>query len=464
MSKERTRILIVDDEEIVRESLSAWLEKDGYTLATAPDGETALARIRKERWSLLLVDLKMPGIDGLQVLEESRKVQPDAVAVIMTAYATVDTAVAAMKIGAYDYLVKPFDPEELSLMIQKIVTQQALVRENVLLRKVLKRDYHFRDLISKSPAMQAVFDLARTAARSNSTILVLGESGTGKELLARAVHAESPRSQGPFVAVSCAALTETLLESELFGHEKGAFTGAAVRRKGKFEMADGGTLFLDEIGDISAKLQLDLLRVLEDRHFFRVGGSESIHVDVRIIAATNRDLTKAVADGSFREDLFYRLNVIPIHLPPLRDRLEDLPLLVEHFLEQLGAEMNRRLDDVATDAMGLLMAQTWPGNVRELRNVLERAMVVASGRVIQLSDLGLRRPPCADVASGGVLGSLDEVERHHIGRVLQESDGNISQAARTLGIDRATLYNKLRKYQLRKDGEPETETEHSESE
>ncbi len=462
MSKERTRILIVDDEEIVRESLSAWLEKDGYTLATAPDGETALARIRKERWSLLLVDLKMPGIDGLQVLEEARNVQPDAVAVIMTAYATVDTAVAAMKIGAYDYLVKPFDPEELSLMIQKIVAQQALVRENTLLRKVLKRDYRFRDLISKSPAMQAVFDLARTAARSNSTILVLGESGTGKELLARAVHAESPRSHGPFVVVSCAALTETLLESELFGHEKGAFTGAAMRRKGKFEMADGGTLFLDEIGDISAKLQLDLLRVLEDRHFFRVGGSESIHVDVRIIAATNRDLTKAVADGSFREDLFYRLNVIPIHLPPLRDRLEDLPLLVEHFLEQLGAEMNRHLDDVATDAMGLLMAQTWPGNVRELRNVLERAMVVASGRVIQLSDLGLRRPPGADVPSGGVLGSLDDVERHHIVLVLQESDGNISQAARTLGIDRATLYNKLRKYQLRKDGEPETE--HPESE
>jgi DNA-binding NtrC family response regulator len=457
MSRERTRILIVDDEEIVRESLSAWLEKDGYTLVTVPDGETAIDRIRKERWSILLVDLKMPGIDGLQVLEDAKKVQPEAVAVIMTAYATVDTAVAAMKIGAYDYLVKPFDPEELSLMIQKIVTQQALVRENVLLRKVLKRDYHFRDLISKSPAMQAVFDLARTAARSNSTILILGESGTGKELLARAIYAESPRSQGPFVAVSCAALTETLLESELFGHEKGAFTGAAMRRKGKFEMADGGTLFLDEIGDISAKLQLDLLRVLEDRQFFRVGGSESIHVDVRIIAATNRDLQAAVADGSFREDLFYRLNVIPIQVPPLRDRLEDMPLLVEHFLAQLGAEMDRHVDDVATEALGLLMAQTWPGNVRELRNVLERAMVVASGRVIQATDLGLRRPPCAEVSNGGTLASLDEVERHHIGRVLQESGGNISQAARTLGIDRATLYNKLRKYQLRKDGEPETD-------
>ena len=455
MSRERTRILIVDDEEIVRESLSAWLEKDGYTLATAPDGETAIDRIHKERWSILLVDLKMPGIDGLHVLEEAKKSQPEAAAVIMTAYATVDSAVAAMKIGAYDYLVKPFDPEELSLMIQKIVTQQALVRENLLLRKVLKREYRFRDLVSKSASMQAVFDLARTAARSNSTILVLGESGTGKELLARAVHAESPRSDEPFVAVSCAALTETLLESELFGHEKGAFTGAAARRKGKFEMADGGTLFLDEIGDITAKLQLDLLRVLEDRQFFRVGGSESVKVDVRIIAATNRNLQKSVAEGSFREDLFYRLNVIPIHLPPLRDRLEDLPLLVESLLEQLGAEMNRHIDGVAADAMAILMSHSWPGNVRELRNILERAMVVASGQVIQAADLGLRRPPCAEGGGASALGSLEDVERHHIARVLQESDGNISLAARTLGIDRATLYNKIRKYQLRKDGEPD---------
>jgi DNA-binding NtrC family response regulator len=459
MSRERTRILIVDDEEIVRESLSAWLEKDGYTLATAPDGATAVDRIHKERWSILLVDLKMPGIDGLQVLEESRKVQPDAAAVIMTAYATVDSAVSAMKIGAYDYLVKPFDPEELSLMIQKIVTQQTLVRENVLLRKVLKREYHFRDLISKNAAMQAVFDLARTAARSNSTILVLGESGTGKELLARAVHAESPRSEGPFVAVSCAALTETLLESELFGHEKGAFTGATARRKGKFEMAHGGTLFLDEIGDITAKLQLDLLRVLEDRQFFRVGGSESVHADVRIIAATNRELNKAVADGAFREDLFYRLNVIPVHLPPLRDRLEDMPLLVEHLLEQLAAEMNRRVDGVAADAMALLMSQTWPGNVRELRNILERAMVVASGHIIQAADFGLRRPPCMEVENGGALATLEEMERHHITRVLHASEGNVSLAARTLDIDRATLYHKMRKFGLRKDGEPDLDAD-----
>ncbi len=452
MSSERTRILVVDDEEIVRESLGGWLEKDGYTVACCPDGPSAIDKLKAERWSIMIVDLKMPGMDGLQVLEEAKKLQPELAVVIMTAYATVDTAVAAMKAGAYDYLVKPFDPEELSIMMQKIVSQQTLVRENVVLRQALKQEYRFRDLLSKSPAMQAVFELARTAARSSSTILVLGESGSGKEVLARAIHGESPRSQGPFVAVSCAALTESLLESELFGHERGAFTGAVARRKGKFEVANGGTLFLDEVGDIGPKLQLDLLRVLEERKFHRVGGNEPIAVDVRIVAATNRDLKRAVLEGRFREDLFYRLNVIPILIPPLRQRREDVPLLVENFIERLGIEMKKRLDGVSAEAMSALMVHDWPGNVRELRNVLERGAVVAPGPVIQLSDLGL--PIRTDAPpKPGTLASLEEVEKRHVAAVLAHTGGNVSQSARILGIDRVTLYNKMRKYGIRRDGE-----------
>jgi DNA-binding NtrC family response regulator len=448
MNRERTRILIVDDEEIVRESLSGWLEKDGYTVVTAPDGPHALARVAAERWSIMLVDMKMPGMDGLQVLEQTRKLQPDVTVVIMTAYATVDTAVSAMKLGAYDYIVKPFDPEELTIMIEKIVAQQALVRENALLRKVLRREYKFRDLISKNANMQRVFDLAKSAARSNSTILILGESGTGKELLARAIHAESPRHAGPFVAVSCAALTETLLESELFGHERGSFTGAVARQRGKFEAAGHGTLFLDEVGDISPKLQLDLLRVLEERSFTRVGGTETVAVDVRIIAATNRDLNKAVAAGQFREDLFYRLNVIPVHLPPLRERRDDIPILVETLLEQLSVEQGKPIEGVSHDAMSLLVNHAWPGNIRELRNVLERAAVVAAGSTIQAGDLGFHQPGGGAQPVGSLV-TLEEVERRHIIGVLESTGGNVTQAARVLDIDRVTLYNKIKKYHLR---------------
>jgi DNA-binding NtrC family response regulator len=450
MNRKSVRILVVDDEEIVRESLSGWLEKDGYSLESAPDGPSAVARLEADPWDILLCDLKMPGMDGIAVLAETRRLRPETAVVIMTAYATVDTAVAAIKNGAWDYLTKPFDPEELSLMITKIVREQTLRRENRLLRKALRKEHSFRELVSKSPAMQAVFELARAAAKSASTVLILGESGTGKDLLARAVHAESPRSGEPFVAVSCAALTETLLESELFGYEKGAFTGAQARRQGKFEAAKGGTLFLDEIGDIGPKLQLDLLRVLEERKVVRVGGTEAVPIDVRIVAATNRQLRREVEEGRFRQDLYYRLAVVTINLPPLRERKEDLPLLVEELLGRLSVEMNKPADGVSSEAMARLMSHDWPGNVRELRNVLERGLVVASGPLLQPGDLELVGPARSLVDRAPEALSLEEVERRHIGDVLGLAGGNVTQAAKILEIDRATLYNKIRKYGLRK--------------
>ncbi len=447
MNKEKARILVVDDEEIVRESLSSWLQEDGYSVGTAADGKTAISRIKSESWAVLLVDLKMPGVDGLQVLEEARKLRPDASVIIMTAYATVDTAVQAMKLGAYDYLVKPFEPEELSLMMKKLIAQQDLMRENVLLKKALRQRYSFQNLISKSQKMQALFEVAKAAAEGSSTILILGESGTGKEVLAQAIHSESPRGKSLLVSISCAALTETLLESELFGHEKGAFTGATFRKKGKFELAHGGTLFLDEIGDISPKLQLDLLRALEEGRFYRVGGTEPVHVDARIIAATNRDLKKAIEEGKFREDLYYRLNVISLTIPPLRERTEDIPLLVEHFLEQLGLETGKILKGVSTDTMDLLMAYHWPGNVRELKNVLERGAVLAKGTIIQAGDLGLPLPEEEGAEEGLV--SLRAMEKRHILKVLNEHSWNITRSAQALGIDRVTLYHKIKRYNLK---------------
>jgi two-component system, NtrC family, response regulator AtoC len=464
------RVLVVDDEEIVRESLAGWLRNDGHVVGAAADGAAGIALLRAEPWAVVLLDLKMPGMDGLQVLEEARKLRPEATYVVMTAYATVDTAVAAMKLGAFDYLVKPFDPEEVSILVRRVASQQALVRENQELRRALKRELGFHDLVSRSAAMQRMFELASVAAKSSSTILVLGESGSGKEVLARAIHAESPRAGGPFVAISCAALTETLLESELFGHEKGAFTGAVARRKGKFEAAHGGTLFLDEVGDIGPKLQLDLLRVLEERRVQRVGGNEPIDVDVRVVAATNRDLARAVREGHFREELYYRLNVIPITLPPLRERKEDIPLLVQHFLVRLTAELGRRVEGVSPEAMAALVAHVWPGNVRELRNVLERGAVVAKGPFIQVEDLGLAPPPAPPVAAPAATApapagdarapraepcALEDVERRHVAEVLAWAGGNVTHAARVLGIDRMTLYNKMKRYGLKRPDDDE---------
>ncbi|MBP2673931.1 MAG: two component, sigma54 specific, transcriptional regulator, Fis family [Deltaproteobacteria bacterium] len=445
--EQKVSILVVDDEEIVRESLSSWLQEDGYEVVTAENGVRALERLPERDWTLLLVDLKMPGMDGLQLMEEAHRINPELVILIMTAFATVDTAVNAMKMGAYDYLVKPFNPEDLSLSIRKIVEHRKLVQENEFLRKELKKQYRLHDMISKNDEMLGIFEMVRTIAKSSSTVLIQGESGTGKELLARAIHEESDRKSAPFISVSCAALTETLLESELFGYEKGAFTGADSLKRGKLEQAGIGTLFLDEIGDISLKLQQDLLRVLEQREFTRVGGTQILTIESRIIAATNRDLRKAIEEGKFRDDLYYRLNVISIRIPPLRERKEDIPLLVESFIDKFNIEMGKEIEGIAEPVMRRLMDHPWPGNARELRNVIERAMVVARGRTIGEPDLDL--PTEGKTAGGGK--SLEEIEVEHIRQVLASNNWNIQRSAQILGIDRATLYNKIRKHNLKGD-------------
>jgi DNA-binding NtrC family response regulator len=444
----KVNILIVDDEEIVRESLASWLEEDGYEVAAAENGFRALERLPEKDWNLAMVDLKMPGMDGIQLMDEIRKIKPETIVIIMTAYATVDTAVQAMKKGAYDYIVKPFNPEDLSLTIRKIIEHQKLVKENLYLRKELKKQYRLHDMVSKNHKMIEIFELVKTVAKSNSIVLVQGESGTGKELLSRAIHMESPRRDEPFVSVSCASLTESLLESELFGYDKGAFTGADQARSGKIELAQDGTLFLDEIGDISLKLQMDLLRVIEQREFRRVGGTQLIPITSRIITSTNRDLAKAIKEGKFREDLYYRLNVISVYIPPLRERKEDIPLLVEHFIERFNIEMGKNVDGLAETAMRTLMDYHWPGNARELRNVIERSMVVTKGRMILDTDLSLPQAPGVQNSRGK---SLSEMEKEHIRQVLHDNKWNIIRSAQVLGIDRVTLYNKIRKYELKKE-------------
>jgi DNA-binding NtrC family response regulator len=393
----------------------------------------ALELLPSKEWNLAMVDLKMPGMDGIELMDEIKKSRPDMIIIIMTAYATVDTAVKAMKKGAYDYIVKPFNPEDLSLTIRKIIEHQML-----------------HDMISKNHKMLEIFELVKTVAKSSSTVLIQGESGTGKELLSRGIHMESPRRDAPFISVSCAALTESLLESELFGYEKGAFTGAESQKRGKIELAQDGTLFLDEIGDISLKLQMDLLRVLEQREFRRVGGSDLITINSRIIAATNKDLKKAIEEGTFREDLYYRLNVISIDIPPLRERREDIPILVEHFIDKFNIEMGKHVEGASESALRILMEHHWPGNARELRNMIERAMVVTKGKTIVEQDINIP-PPDPKLAYSGK--SLEDMEREHIRMILGENKWNIIRSAQVLGIDRVTLYNKIKKYKMKKEEE-----------
>jgi len=439
------RILVVDDEAIVLESLAEWFKQDGYTVGMARNGKEALRAIAETDYDIALLDIKMPGMDGLELQSKIGAQKPDLTIIIMTAYASVDSAVQALKAGAYDYISKPFDPEELSLLVRRASEHRSLRLENTRLKESIDAIAPPSSIIGDSPEMLRVLELVAAVADSDATALIKGESGTGKELVARAVHAQSARRYNPLVVVNCAALAESLLESELFGHEKGAFTGAQYRHRGKFELADGGTIFLDEIADIGPHVQVDLLRVLEDKEITRVGGSSPIPVSFRVVAATNKDLEALVGSGEFRDDLYWRLNVFTIDIPPLRQRRSDIPLLAEHFLAQFASSMNRAEMKLSPEALDAIVAYDWPGNVRELRNAIERAVVVGKPPVIQPDDLPARVIHSQPQRDGE---SLAAMERLHIAAVLNANDWNISRSATALDVDRGTLYNKIKKYEL----------------
>jgi DNA-binding NtrC family response regulator len=437
-------ILIVDDEESVRDSLYHWFIEDGYSVECVGNAKEALLKLETENFDIILADIKMPGMDGLEMLKRIKLLNSDSVVIVMTAFATVDTAVQALKDGAFDYVTKPFDPDDLSHLIRNASKQITLAEENENLKKKVIYLENVEDLIGESEAIKKVLKDIESVAQSNSSVVITGESGTGKELVARAIHSNSPRKYFPLVSVHCGALTESLLESELFGHEKGAFTGAMYNRKGRFEMADNGTIFLDEIATISTKMQIDLLRVLESKKFIRVGGNKEISSDFRVICATNRDLKSMVEKGTFREDLYYRLNVVNIYVPPLRERIEDIPLLAEYFIKKYCLSMNRPPVTIDSSAIKRLEEFSFPGNVRELENMIERALVVGSGKKISLRDLPLEKTVITSSTE-----SLEDLEKAHINQILSKYNWNISRAAKALKVDRVTLYNKISKYGLK---------------
>jgi len=450
--KKQPVILIVDDEKNTRDGLARALGRN-YAVRLADSAARALQILDEQPADVLLSDIRMPGEDGLALMQRALARTPAPVCILLTAYGSIETAVDAMKRGAYDFLTKPVSLDRLELLLQRALRERDMESENRRLREQLDARFGLEQLIGRSAPMQEVFDSIRQVGPSRATVLVTGESGTGKELVARAIHQLSPRVHGPFIPLHCAALAPTLLESELFGHEKGAFTGAVERRRGRFELADGGSLFLDEVGEIPAAIQVKILRVLEERKFERVGGQETVEVDVRLIAATNRDLKKMVDEGTFREDLYYRLNVVTIHLPPLRERPDDIPLLVQHFLKELSAENGKTIAGLTPEAMAALAAHTWPGNVRELRNVIERMVVMARGDTLTVRDIpaALRDEsrPRGGLPAGPV--SLDEAEKQLILRALKACDDNRTAAARQLGISRRTLHRKLKEYGLAED-------------
>ncbi len=450
------KILVVDDEAKMRRVLQMMLEENGYQVGLAENGDKALDKMKQANFNLVITDMKMPGKNGLELLRDLRKIDEELPVIVMTAYGSVPTAVEAMRAGAYDYILKPFDLKEMKAVAGKALAMEKLLRRSRYLQEELEAKYEFRDIVGKSPRIQEVFKLVRQVAPTKSTVLISGESGTGKELIARAIHFHSPREKEPLIVVNCAALPETLLESELFGHVKGAFTGAHRDRRGRFELADGGTIFLDEVGAMSLNLQAKLLRVLQEKEFERLGGTGSVPVDVRIIAATNQDLKKDTEEGTFREDLYYRLNVIPIHLPPLRERKDDIPLLAYHFLRRYNRELGKNIKEIVPEALELMVNYDWPGNIRELENALERAIVLGTGERLPAEALPL--PLTSRSALKKVNDNLSyqeakkeilqSFERRFFSKILKDARGNVSQAARLAQLDRKNLYQKMKELNL----------------
>lgn len=441
----RWKILVVDDEKIVRESLVDWFKKSGYDVEGAAGGRTALDMLDIKDYDFIFLDIKMPDVNGFEVLDNIKTNCPHSMVVMITAYGSIETAVDAMKRGACDYLTKPFEPGDLACLLERLLQQRKILDENEELREQVARRAHCEDLIGPSSCMQQLFKLIEQVAAFDSPVLLRGETGTGKELVAKAIHATSERRLGPFIPINCGAFTETLLESELFGHESGAFTGARRAKKGRLEMAQGGTLFLDEIGEIPIKMQIDLLRVLEEKTFHRVGGNEAIPVEFRLICATHKDLVKEIERGAFRQDFYYRLNVIELEIPPLQARIDDIPVLAQHFLERIRKETNKPVAGINPQAISSLKNYPWPGNVRELENAVERAVVLAQGRYLTKDDFAfLFRYSAQDSPQ-----SLRESEKQHIERILTLHGWNISKAAEALEISRVTLHSKIKLYHLK---------------
>jgi DNA-binding NtrC family response regulator len=448
-------ILVIDDKENVRKMLSKTLEMEGYEVEAVEDGVIGLEKAKEKKYDLVLTDLKLPKMDGLEVLAKVKESDPEIAVIVMTAYGTIETAVQAMKEGAFDYLAKPFDPDHLNVLIKRALENRRLLAENVLLREELAHNLGYAEIIGKCEKMKEVSKLVRKVAPSDTSALLLGESGTGKELFARAIHSLSQRRNGPYVAINCAAIPHELLENELFGSEKGAYTGSVARKMGKFEIAEGGTIFLDEVGDLDIALQAKLLRVLQEKNFERLGGTKTISVNVRLIAASNTDLKKAIEKKSFREDLYYRLSVFPIQIPPLRERIEDIPELASYFIEKYCNEMKKLKKTISKEGMKLLERYHWPGNVRELENTIERAIILCEGKKIEPEHLAIRiqTPNEIRLREGAGLKEVGqhaqaEAERGLIIRILNQARGNKRKTAEILKIDYTTLFEKIKKYNI----------------